>query len=91
MCCFQVTEFLYQCAEASGDLHTPMMTSGEVGGANNSGSVGRRPPRPITLFSNRQTRSEVAIHVLQGSQDVLEGFGMANEIIQVGRCSVIYI
>ena len=80
---FQVTEFLYQCAEASGNLRTPLATSGEVGGANSSGNGGRRPPQPITLFSNRHTRAEVAIHVLLGSQDVLEGFDMAREIIQV--------
>ena len=79
----QVTEFLYQCAEATGTLRTPLTTSGEVGGANSSGGGARKPPQPITLFSSGHTRAEVAVQLMLSSQDIVEGFEIAQGIMQV--------
>ena len=79
----QVTEFLYQCAEATGTLRTPLTTSGEVGGANSSGGGARKPPQPITLFSSGHTRAEVAVQLMLSSQDIVEGFDIAQGIMQV--------
>ena len=86
----QVTEFLYQCAEATGTLRTPLTTSGEVGGANSSGGGARKPPQPITLFSSGHTRAEVAVQLMLSSQDIVEGFEIAQGIMQVhvhAQCS----
>lgn len=74
---------MYQCSEASGTLRTPLTTSGEGGGANNSGGVARKPPQPITLFSSGHTRAEVAVQLMLSSQDILEGFDLAQQIITV--------
>ena len=76
---------MYRCAEASGSLKTPLTTSGEGGGANSSGGGARKPPQPITLFSSGQTRGEVAVHLMLMSQDILEGFDLAQQIVTVNQ------
>ena len=90
-----MTEFLYRCAEAAGTLRTPLSTSSatslttsvEVGGANSSGGGARKPPQPITLFSSGHTRAEVAVQLMLNSQDILEGFDLAQEIVTVHTCT----
>ena len=76
---------MHRCAKVSGNQQCPLTTSGEVGGANSSGGVARKPPQPITLFSTGHTRAEVAVHVMLRSQDILEGFDLAQSIIMVGH------
>lgn len=77
---------MYRCAETAGTLRAPMSTSVEGGGASSSGSGARRPPQPITLFSSGHTRAEVAVQLMLSSQDILEGFKLAQEIVTVHLC-----
>lgn len=81
---------MYRCAETAGTLRVPISTSVEGGGATSSGGGARRPPQPITLFSSGHTRAEVAVQLMLTSQDILEGFRLAQEIVTVG-CLYMYI
>lgn len=63
-----------------------MSMSVEGGGASSSGGGARRPPQPITLFSSGHTRAEVAVQLMLTSQDILEGFRLAQEIVMVYTC-----
>jgi len=79
----QVTHFLYQSAET---LHTVSDPLPFIAGASDlTASVNSPRPsgQPATLFSNAQIRGEVAIQLLTCSQDIIEGFDFAREIIQV--------
>ena len=41
------------------------------------------PQQPATLFGNGHLRAEVAVQLLTQSPDVIEGFRLAEEIVQV--------
>lgn len=85
----QVTHFLYQSAESQQTVSVPLPSL--IGLADPTSSLGaaggRLSGQPATLFSNAHMRGEVAIQLLTCSQDIMEGFEFAREIIQVSRRS----
>ena len=80
---------MYRCAKASNTLQTPLTSSssGEGGVTNSSGGVARKPAQPITLFSSGHMRAEVAVLLMLRSQDILEGFELAQSIVTVSPSS----
>lgn len=81
-----MTHFLYQSAEALHTVTDPLPSPGGVADPTSSlGSSGGRSTtqQPATLFSNGHIRAEVAIQLLTCCQDIIEGFGLVREVIQV--------
>jgi len=76
-----VTEFLYHCAEATGMLRVTVPMASAGGAESTSGR--HAPQQPATLFSNGHVRADVAVQLLTCSQDIIEGFELSKEIIQV--------
>lgn len=87
---FQVTHFLYQSAESQQTVSDPLLSMASAADPTSSlGATGGRPSvQPATLFSNAAMRGEVAIQVITCSQDIIEGFDFAREVIQVSAFAV---
>lgn len=94
----KVTKFLSDNADPSSLLTTTTSTTaaaasslshGGMGGAEASTSSGgwgkQGGSAPPTLFGGGHVRAEVAVQVLTLSQDIVEGNGIAREIIQVQK------
>ncbi len=80
-----MTHFLYQSAENQQTVSNPLPSVANVADPTSSlgATGGRSTGQPATLFSNAAMRGEVAIQVITCSQDIIEGFDFAREVIQV--------
>ncbi len=83
-----MTHFLYQSAESQQTVSDPLPSVSSVADptASLGATGGRSSGQPATLFSNAAMRGEVAMQLITYSQDIIEGFDFAREVIQVNFC-----
>ena len=68
-----------------GTVAEPLLVSSSSG----ADAARSSPQQPATLFGNGHLRAEVAVQLLTQSPDVIEGFRLAEEIVQVLKTDTI--